>query len=170
MGQLGKRVVIGSDHGGISLKCELLPVLRDAGFEVEDIGVSAEGLVFDAKRGSLTGAASVDYPDYARQLAQAVAEGRFDFGVLLCGSGIGMSIVANKVAGVRAALCHEPYSAKMARAHNDANVLCMGARVVGAELAKEVLLAFASGVFEGGRHQRRVDKIAALDATRAGKQ
>jgi len=106
---------------------------------------------------------SVDYPDQARQVASAVASGRSRFGVLVCGTGIGMSIAANKVHGVRAALCTTEYQARMARAHNDANVLCLGERVLGAGQAAAVVAAFLSTPFEGGRHQRRVDKIKGLE-------
>ena len=122
---------------------------RRPGFEVEDLGpFSGE---------------SVDYPDFASRVGQAVAEGRARLGVLVCGTGIGMSIAANKVKGVRAAHCTTEYEARMARAHNDANVLCMGERVIGLGLGGAVVAAFLSQPFEGGRHQRRVDKISALD-------
>jgi ribose 5-phosphate isomerase B len=146
---LADRIVLGSDHAGLSLRAEAVRVAREAGFEVEDLGPAA--------------GESVDYPDYAARVGQAVAGGRARFGVLVCGTGIGMSIAANKVKGVRAAHCTTEYEARMARAHNDANVLCMGERVIGLGLGGAVVAAFLAQPFEGGRHQRRVDKISALD-------
>jgi ribose 5-phosphate isomerase B len=146
---VGDRVVLGSDHAGLALRAEVARVAREAGFEVEDLGPAA--------------GESVDYPDYAARVAEAVASGRARLGVLVCGTGIGMSIAANKVRGIRAAHCTTEYEARMARAHNDANVLCMGERVIGIGLGGAVAAAFLSQGFEGGRHQRRVDKISALD-------
>jgi len=143
------RIAIGSDHAGFDLKEELIPFLKAAGHAVEDMGTS--------------GRESCDYPDFARAVAEAVAQGRHERGILICGTGIGMSIAANKVAGVRAALCAEPFSARLAREHNDANVLCLGARVIGPGLAQAIVAAFLEGQFEGGRHQRRVDKIRGLE-------
>jgi len=141
-----RKVVIGSDHGGLQLKQELCAALGQWGVEYEDVGCSTTQ--------------SVDYPDFAAVVADRVLQAAGTaLGVLVCGTGIGMSIAANKVPGVRAALCHEAYSAAMARAHNDANVLCLGGRVVGPELARSVLQAFLESPFEGGRHQRRLDKI-----------
>ncbi|MDQ3263173.1 MAG: ribose 5-phosphate isomerase B [Myxococcota bacterium] len=140
------KLVIASDHAGLSLKQELLKSLADRKVEVTDLG-------------AFTGE-SVDYPDFASQVGRAVGKGEYTFGVLICGTGIGMSIVANKHRGVRAALCHVEFEARMARMHNDANVLCLGERVTGAGLAKEILGAFLDTAFEGGRHQRRVQKIA----------
>ncbi len=146
---MADRIVVGSDHAGLALRAEVVRVARAAGLEVEDLGpFSGE---------------SVDYPDYAERVAGAVAEGRARLGVLVCGTGIGMSIAANKVKGVRAAHCTTEYEARMARAHNDANVLCIGERVVGLGLGAAVVKAFLETPFEGGRHQRRVDKISALD-------
>lgn len=139
------RIAIGCDHAGLPLKRALLPSLEARATQVRDVGTHDE--------------ASCDYPDYAHELARLVAEGEVDLGVLICGSGVGMSIAANRHAGVRAVVCSEPYSAAMARKHNDANVLCMGARVVGPGLAEGILEAFLSASFEGGRHARRVDKI-----------
>ena len=142
-------MIFGSDHAGLVLRAEAIRVAREKGLEVEDLGpFSAE---------------SVDYPDYARAVAEAVASGRGRFGVLVCGTGIGMSISANKVDGVRAAHCTTEYEARMARAHNDANVLCLGERVLGAGQAGAVVAAFLAQPFEGGRHQRRVDKIKAME-------
>lgn len=146
------RIAIGSDHAGFSLKAEILEQLRNDGFDVDDLGTHS--------------AESCDYPDTARPVAQGVSDGTYRLGILICGTGIGMSIAANKVPGVRAAVCTETFSARMARAHNDANVLCMGARVIGAGLAYDVARAFLTEEFEGGRHQRRVDKLTALDRAR----
>ena len=146
---MGDRVVLGSDHAGLALRAEVARVAREAGFEVDDLGPAA--------------GESVDYPDYAARVAEAVASGRARLGVLVCGTGIGMSIAANKVKGVRAAHCTTEYEARMARAHNDANVLCIGERVIGLGLGGAVAAAFLAQPFEGGRHQRRVDKISALD-------
>jgi ribose 5-phosphate isomerase B len=146
---MAEKVSAGSDHAGLALRAEAVRVAREQGFEVEDLGTFT--------------ADSVDYPDQARQVASAVASGRSRFGVLVCGTGIGMSIAANKVHGVRAALCTTEYQARMARAHNDANVLCLGERVLGAGQAAAVVAAFLSTPFEGGRHQRRVDKIKGLE-------
>lgn len=143
-------LAIGSDHAGYPLKEALVKALKAEGYDPKDFGV------FSTE--------PVDYPDIAREVAEAVAAGRFEKGILICGTGIGVSIAANKVAGIRAAACSEPYSAKMARAHNDANVLAMGARVVGPGLAVEIAKAFLETNFEvGSRHERRVEKIIAMD-------
>ncbi|MCC6877422.1 MAG: ribose 5-phosphate isomerase B [Sandaracinaceae bacterium] len=139
------RIAIVCDHAGLPLKRALLPSLEARATQVRDVGTHDE--------------ASCDYPDYAHELARLVANGEVDLGVLICGSGVGMSIAANRHAGVRAVVCSEPYSAAMARKHNDANVLCMGARVVGPGLAEGILEAFLSASFEGGRHARRIGKI-----------
>ncbi len=141
---------IGSDHAGYPLKEALVESLKADGYDPKDFGV------FSTE--------PVDYPDIAREVAEAVATGKFEKGILICGTGIGVSIAANKVAGIRAAACSEPYSAKMARAHNDANVLAMGARVVGPGLAIEIAKAFLETNFEvGSRHERRVEKLMAMD-------
>ncbi len=146
---MAERLIVGSDHAGLTLRAEVVRVAKGAGFEVEDVGpFSAE---------------SVDYPEYARRVAEAVAEGRARLGVLVCGTGIGMSIAANKVKGVRAAHCTTEFEARMARAHNDANVLCLGERVIGVGLGGAVVKAFLEAAFEGGRHQRRVDLIGRLE-------
>jgi ribose 5-phosphate isomerase B len=146
---MAERIIAGSDHAGLGLRGEAVRVARELGFEVEDLGpFSGE---------------SVDYPDYARQVAAAVAEGRARFGILVCGTGIGMSIAANKVNGVRAALCTTELEARMARAHNDANVLCIGDRILGVGLGGAVVKAFLEAAFEGGRHTRRVQKIMDLE-------
>lgn len=141
-----KRIVVASDHGGIELKQQLAESLSQWGWTVDDLGCQS--------------GESVDYPRYALDLAGKVAGGEAPFGLLVCGTGIGMSIAANKVPGARAALCSETYSAKMARAHNDANVLCLGGRVIGQELARAILATFLATPFEGGRHQRRLEQIA----------
>ncbi|WP_324669209.1 ribose 5-phosphate isomerase B [Geochorda subterranea] len=144
-----RAVAVGWDHAGRLLRDAVVETLREEGWVVEEHGPAEGG--------------AVDYPDVALEVARAVAAGRVAFGVLMCGTGIGMSIAANKVRGVRAALCHDPYSARMARAHNDANLLAIGGRVVGPAVAAEVVRAFARGSFEGGRHARRVDKIARME-------
>ena len=137
-------LIAGSDHAGLSLKKELAGLAAELGYEVRDLGTHTSD--------------STDYPDYAHQVATAVAAGE-GVGLLVCGTGIGMSITANRHSGVRAALCGDVLSASMARQHNDANVLCIGARVVGPGLAAEILKAFLGAEFEGGRHERRVNKI-----------
>ena len=144
------KLVIGADHGGFQLKQVLIPELQKLGHEVADVGTHT--------------ADSVDYPDIGADLARRVAEGEFARGILVCGTGVGMSIAANKVPGVRAACVSDTFSAKMARAHNDANVLCIGERVVGAGLATELVKAFLATEFESGRHERRVDKIRQLES------
>jgi ribose 5-phosphate isomerase B len=139
------RIAVACDHAGLALKEALKPVFARLGKVVEDLGTHDT--------------ASTDYPDYAHAVASGVAAGRFRFGVLICGTGLGMSMAANRHAGVRAALCGEAYSARMARMHNDANVLCLGARVVGSGLAEEILETFLSMRFEAGRHAGRIAKI-----------
>jgi ribose 5-phosphate isomerase B len=151
---MADRLIAGSDHAGLLLRAEAVKVAREAGLEVEDLGpFSSE---------------SVDYPDYARKVGEAVGSGRARLGVLVCGSGIGMSIAANKVPGVRAALCTTEYEARMARLHNDANVLCIGERVVGLGLGGAIVKAFLETRFEGGRHARRVEKMMAMEKERSG--
>jgi ribose 5-phosphate isomerase B len=145
-----KRIAIGSDHRGFALKEAIVPLLAELGHQHLDLG---------CHDGS-----SVDYPDIAERVATAVAKGEANCGVLICGTGIGMSITANKVPGIRAALCSDPMSAKMAREHNDANVLCMGGAMIGEWLAREITLAYLTSEFEGGRHARRVAKISRLES------
>jgi ribose 5-phosphate isomerase B len=146
---MADKVLTGSDHAGLALRAEAVKVAKTAGLEVEDLGpFSGE---------------SVDYPDYARKVAEAVAAARATVGILVCGTGIGMSIAANKVKGVRAAHCTSEYEARMARAHNDANVLCIGERVVGLGLGGAIVKAFLETSFEGGRHAGRVRKMADLE-------
>jgi ribose 5-phosphate isomerase B len=141
---MAKTLIVGSDHAGIELKRELLGVAAELGYEVVDIGTHTTD--------------STDYPDYAHQVASAVGRGEV-LGLLVCGTGLGMSMAANRHPGVRAAVCSDVFSASMTRQHNDANVLCIGARVVGGGLAAEILKAFLGASFEGGRHERRVNKI-----------
>lgn len=148
------KVILGTDHGGLQLKTHLLKELEKAGHQVTDIGVHTTD--------------SVDYPDIALALARRVGEGEFPLGILCCGTGQGMSMAANKVPGVRAAAVGDTFSARMSRAHNDANVLCLGERVTGPGLAMELVDAFLTTPFEGARHERRVDKIRQIDAQRAG--
>jgi ribose 5-phosphate isomerase B len=143
------KIMIGSDHRGLDLKRRLLLALRDAGHEVFDAGPDS--------------ADSVDYPDFAFAVAQAVGSGRVDRGVLLCGTGIGMCIAANKVDGVRAAPCHDPITAEMSRRHNDANILCLSADLLGEELVHRMVRIWLDTPFDGGRHARRVDKIVQFE-------
>jgi ribose 5-phosphate isomerase B len=138
-------IVIASDHAGVDLKASLVDEARSAGHEVRDLGPAD--------------AASVDYPDFAHRVAAAVASGEAERGILICGTGLGMSMTANRHRGVRAALCHDAFTAEMARRHNDANVLCLGARVTGAGVAEQIVRIFLDTPFEGGRHQRRVGLI-----------
>lgn len=153
-------IVVGCDHAGLPLKQFLLAVLSNQGtgigaLTVDDVGCFPDATTTTTSQITL----SVDYPDFAFKVARRVSQEASALGLLICGSGIGMCIAANKVPGIRAALCHEPYSAKMSRLHNNANVLCMGARIIGVELAKETLKSFLQTQFEGGRHQHRLDKI-----------
>jgi ribose 5-phosphate isomerase B len=144
-GKNDKLVAIASDHAGFRLKEQLKSALEEMGFDFEDLGTKDES--------------SCDYPDFAHMVANGIADGRYRYGVLVCGTGIGMSCAANRHRGVRAALCTEGYAARMAREHNDANVLCMGSRIVGPGVAGEILKTFLQTQFEGGRHARRVAKI-----------
>jgi ribose 5-phosphate isomerase B len=144
------KVAIGSDHGGLDLKETVISVLKELNITVEDLGTHDRS--------------SCDYPDFAERVGDAVVSGACQQGILICGTGIGMSIAANKVQGIRAALCNEVFSARMARAHNDANILCLGARVVGPGVAQEIVRAYFASEFEGGRHAGRVAKIGRLDS------
>ena len=139
------RLAFASDHGGVALKAQLVETAKKLGHEVEDLGPAT--------------ADSIDYPDQARKVTDALGARRADLGVLVCGSGIGMSIAANKVKGIRAALVHTELEARLSRQHNDANVLCLGERILGPEQARAILQAFLGSQFEGGRHQARVAKI-----------
>jgi ribose 5-phosphate isomerase B len=143
------RVAIGCDHAAVSLKDQIVKELRAGGYPVEDLGA------FSSE--------SVDYPDFAAAVSLAVAAGSADRGILICGTGIGMSIAANKFHGIRAAVCHDATTARLARQHNDANVLCMGARIVGPAVASDIVTTWLAAEFEGGRHQRRIDKIRSLE-------
>lgn len=143
-------VAIGSDHAGFQLKELLRAHLESKGVEVNDLGTHSEE--------------SVDYPDYGAAVARAVVGGDADYGVCVCGTGIGIGIAANKVRGARAAVVHDATSARMARQHNDANVVCVGARLTGPQAATDAIDAFLSSEFEGGRHQRRIDEITALES------
>ena len=145
------RIAVGADHGGYELKTALVEYLKAAGHDVLDLGAYA----YDA---------TDDYPDFAKAVADAVAGRQAGRGLLVCGSGVGASIAANKVRGVRAALCHDTYSAHQGVEHDDMNVLCLGARVIGFELARELLAAFAGAKFSGeDRHVRRLNKVLALE-------
>ncbi|PZN08857.1 MAG: ribose 5-phosphate isomerase B [Bacillota bacterium] len=146
----GMRIAIGSDHAGYDLKQDLIQFLVSEGYEVIDVGTDSRE--------------SCDYPDFARAVCEKVVGGEAARGVLICGTGIGMAIAANKVPGIRAACCTDPYSARLTRQDNDSNVLTLGARVVGPGLAREILAVWLSTPFAGGRHQRRVEKIAQLEA------
>ena len=139
------KIAVASDHAGFRMKEHLKAKLLELGHEIVDFGADSEE--------------STDYPDHGRPAAEAAADGEAAFAVLCCGTGQGMAMTANKVPGVRAALCSEPFSARMARAHNNANVLVMGGRLIGEELADEILREFLNTDFEGGRHARRVNKI-----------
>src|SRR5437762_10623010 len=144
------KIAIGSDHRGYDAKRRLLPLLQQLGHEVLDLGPE--------------GSESVDYPDFAFQVAKAVGEGRVDRGILVCGTGIGMCIAANKVKGVRAAPCHDSITVEMSRRHNDANVLCLSADLLGEELIGRIVRLWLETEFEGGRHARRVAKITRYEA------
>lgn len=143
------KIAVGCDHGGLEHKNAIAAHLKERGFEVTDFGVNST--------------ASVDYPDIALPLAKAVAAGEFERGILVCGTGIGMSLAANKVKGIRAAACSEHFSAKYTRLHNNSNILCLGGRVIGIGTALELVDLFINTEFEGGRHQSRIDKISAIE-------
>ncbi len=142
------KVAIGSDHGGYQLKEKIKQLLEELDISYKDFGTNSKE--------------SVDYPDFAEVVAKEVANEKYERGILICGTGIGMSIAANKIDGVRAALCHDLFSAQATREHNDSNILTMGSRVVGDYLALEIVKIWLESDFDGGRHQRRIDKIAKL--------
>ncbi len=144
------KIVVGCDHAGVALKNEITPVLKELNIAWEDVGTTTEE--------------SVDYPDFGERVSELVSTGKVDRGILICGTGIGMSIVANKFAGVRAALCSETYSAKMSRLHNDANVLVLPGRIINSQTAAEIVRVWFTTSFEGGRHQGRLNKIQAIEA------
>ena len=143
------RIALGADHAGIHLQQEIRQLLDERGFAYSDFGTNAPD--------------SVDYPDFARTVATEVASGHFDYGILFCGSGIGMAMAANKVAGIRAASVVDEESARLCREHNDANILSLGERLTPPDAARRIVNLFLDTSFAGGRHQRRVDKIRALD-------
>ena len=145
-----KKIAIASDHGGFDLKESIIPFLQKKGWEVVNFGAPSTD--------------SVDYPDYGIKLAQAIIDKKFVRGILICGTGVGMSIVVNRFPGIRGTLCSDVYTAKMCREHNDSNVLIMGGRVIEVGLAIEILNIWLNTKFEGGRHQRRLDKINEIDA------
>lgn len=142
-------IAIACDHGGYALKEAVKKHLQEKGYEVKDFGTNSQD--------------SCDYPDYAAPAARSVAEGECEKGIVICTTGIGVSIVANKIKGIRCALCSDPLSAEMTRRHNDTNMLAMGAGVIGQNLALKIVDTWLDTAFEGGRHQRRVDKITALE-------
>jgi ribose 5-phosphate isomerase B len=147
------RILLGSDHGGLRLKKEIKDLLTEMNIPFDDVGCDCE--------------TSVDYPDYARPVAEKVASGEYDLGILICGTGIGMSIAANKVKGIRCAVVTDEFSARMAREHNNANILALGERVVGPDLAKSIVRAWLTAEFQGERHARRVEKIHQLEGSHA---
>ncbi|MGD8190362.1 ribose 5-phosphate isomerase B [Brevibacillus ginsengisoli] len=148
------KVALASDHGGYKLKEEILKLLQSMNIAVEDFGCKCD--------------VSVDYPDYALPVAEKVAAGEFDRGILVCGTGIGMSIAANKVPGIRCALAHDTFSARATRQHNDTNVLALGERVIGPGLASDIVKIWLETEFEGGRHTKRVEKIKEIEAKHVG--
>ncbi len=143
------KVAIGSDHGGMNIKEEIKDYMKSKDIDFIDVGCTCND--------------SVDYPDYALPVADKVATGEVDRGILICGTGIGMSIAANKVKGIRCALVHDLFSAKATREHNDSNVLAMGERVIGPGLAREIAKVWLETEYEGGRHQNRLDKISSIE-------
>ncbi|MBU1207371.1 MAG: ribose 5-phosphate isomerase B [Proteobacteria bacterium] len=148
------KIVLGSDHAGFELKADLRDYLGRQNIAIFDMGVAEE--------------TPADYPGIARAVAEKISRKEFERGVLICGSGIGMSIVANRFPGVRAALCHDLYTARVSREHNDANLLVLGGRLIGKELAREMIKVWLESVFQGGNHQRRLDQIESLDKEMRG--
>ncbi len=145
------KIAVGSDHGGFNLKQHICAYLEENHITYKDFGTHTE--------------ASADYPDFALAVSRSVADGEFSLGIIICGTGIGVSITANKVRGIRAALCHDTFSARLAREHNDANILTLGERVVGRGLALDIVSSFLAATFTGGRHACRVDKIKSIEET-----
>ena len=143
------KIAIASDHTGVELKSEIIKYLNELGHTVYDFGTN--------------GKESIDYPIYGKKVADEVAKGKYDGGVLICGTGIGISLAANKVKGIRAAVCSEPYSAKLSKQHNNSNIIAFGARVVGLDLAKMIVKEWVEAKFEGGRHAKRVDLISKIE-------
>lgn len=148
-----KKIAMGNDHTAVEMKQEIKTYLETKGYEVIDFGTNATG--------------SCDYPEYGEKVGRAVASGEADYGIAICGTGIGIGIAASKVKGIRVCTCSEPYSARMSRMHNDTNVLTFGARVVGVEMAKMIVDEWLGNPYEGGRHQRRVDQLMAIEAREA---
>lgn len=146
---VGKRVAVGADHAGYQIKDEVVKYLEEQGYQVKDFGTFTS--------------ASVDYPDIGIEVSRQVAAGAYDCGILICGTGLGMALTANKVKGIRAVTCHDTFSARYSRLHNNANILTLGARVVGLGLALEVIDVWLTTEFAGGRHERRVAKFMALE-------
>ena len=144
-----EKIAIASDHGGFDLKENIIAFLLKKGLEIDNLGAHSTD--------------SVDYPDYGIKLAQAITDKKFVRGILICGTGVGMSIVVNRFPGIRGTLCSDVYTAKMCREHNDSNILIMGGRVIEVSLAIEILETWLNTEFEGGRHQRRLDKIKEID-------
>ena len=144
------KIAIGNDHAAVKMKQEISEYLEEKGYEIINVGTDTPE--------------SVDYPVYGEKVARKVADGEADLGIAICGTGLGISLAANKVKGIRACVCSEPYTAQMSRRHNNCNVLCFGARVVGLDLAKMIVDTWLSSEFEGGRHQRRVDMIMDIEA------
>jgi ribose 5-phosphate isomerase B len=142
-------IAIGSDHAGLEMKTEIIDVLKELGHEYMDYGTDTPQ--------------SVDYPDFGEKVSEAVSTGKTERGILICGTGIGMSIVANKFPNIRASLCNELFSAKMSRLHNDANILVLGGRIIGKDLAKEIVRTWMTTPFEGGRHANRLKKITLIE-------
>ncbi|MEW6739801.1 ribose 5-phosphate isomerase B [Dissulfurispira sp.] len=142
-------IAIGSDHAGLEMKTEIIAVLKELGHEYTDYGTDTPQ--------------SVDYPDFGEKVSEAVSTGKTERGILICGTGIGMSIVANKFPNIRASLCNELFSAKMSRLHNDANILVLGGRIIGKDLAKEIVRTWMTTPFEGGRHANRLKKITLIE-------
>ncbi|MDF2883648.1 MAG: rpiB [Clostridiaceae bacterium] len=143
------KIALGSDHAGLPLKNEIISHLKEKGIELMDFGTYTEE--------------STDYPDYALKVSEEVANKRYDYGILVCGTGIGISIAANKVPGIRAALCSDTFSAHACREHNNANILAMGQRVVGPGLAIDIVDTFLNAKFQGGRHENRINKITEIE-------
>lgn len=143
------RIAIGNDHAAVELKREIAAYVKELGHDVENYGTDSSD--------------SCDYPVYGEKVGKAVASGAADLGILICGTGVGISIAANKVRGIRAAVCSEPVTARLVKEHNNANIIAFGARIVGIEMAKEIVKAFLSAEFLGGRHERRVNMIAGIE-------
>lgn len=143
------KIAIGNDHAAVQMKREVISYLTELGHEVENVGTDQE--------------ASCDYAEYGEKVGRMVAEGKADCGVLICGTGVGISLAANKVRGIRAAVCSEPTTARLVKQHNNANIIAFGARIVGIEAAKDILDAYLNAEFEGGRHQRRIDLIHEIE-------